>query len=127
VIEPSTDFNAAGMPLATSPGAGVGDIPAWITGVTRHRLGRGREPQHQPHGAPGESAGPASKLRQTDLGPEKLCTRCDEWWPADPEFFYSDPEGVAGLFYCCKACYQEWKQANAIKKANARRAAPHTR
>lgn len=47
------------------------------------------------------------KLREGDTGIEKLCTACDEWWPADGEFFYADPEGVAGLFYTCKACYQD--------------------
>ena len=57
------------------------------------------------------------KLRTTDDEREKLCTRCDEWWPADEEFFFSDPKGVAGLFYCCKACYREWFAANKAKKA----------
>ncbi|MGA0610525.1 hypothetical protein [Caldimonas sp. KR1-144] len=62
----------------------------------------------------------SKKLRTTDLGAEKYCTRCNEWWPADGEFFYSDPTGLAGLFYCCKACYQEWKAAHLAKKAAAR-------
>lgn len=52
------------------------------------------------------------KLRTTpELGPEKFCTRCREWWPADPEFFYPAKAGAAGLFYCCKACYREWLTA----------------
>lgn len=50
------------------------------------------------------------KLRAAvDGGQEKLCTRCDEWWPADLEFFHKSPSGSAGLFYCCKACYYEAK------------------
>lgn len=57
------------------------------------------------------------KLRTTDDGSEKFCTRCMEWWPADLEFFYSDPGGAAGLNHCCKACYREWKAANDVKKA----------
>lgn len=51
------------------------------------------------------------KLRTSAEGPEKLCTRCMEWWPADGEFFHSDPTGAAGLFFCCKACYWERKLA----------------
>lgn len=47
------------------------------------------------------------KLRMTEEGQEKLCTKCDEWWPADLEFFYADRAGAGGLFYCCKACFVE--------------------
>lgn len=58
----------------------------------------------------------ADKLRDGETGNEKLCTRCNELWPADLEFFYSDPGGLAGLFYCCKACYREWLAENKAKK-----------
>lgn len=50
---------------------------------------------------------PHERLRETAEGLEKLYAKCDEWWPADREFFFSDPEGVHRLFYCCKACYRE--------------------
>jgi hypothetical protein len=50
---------------------------------------------------------PHERLRATPEGLEKLCAKCDEWWPADREFFFDDPEGVHRLFYCCKACYRE--------------------
>lgn len=46
-------------------------------------------------------------LRTTELGQEKFCRRCSEWWPADREFWYPSRDGVLGLFYCCKACYAE--------------------
>lgn len=49
------------------------------------------------------------KLRTAPEGPEKLCTRCNEWWPADGEFFQPNAAGAGGLFYCCKACYAEWR------------------
>lgn len=39
---------------------------------------------------------------------EKHCNGCDESWPADLEFFYSDPNSKDGLYYRCKACYREW-------------------
>lgn len=47
---------------------------------------------------------PRVRQRMTDLGPEKYCPRCDDWWPADREFFW---ETKGKLFYCCKACYHE--------------------
>lgn len=53
---------------------------------------------------PPASAVPAARLRETIDGPEKYCPRCDEWWPADKEFFW---ETKGKLFYCCKACYHE--------------------
>lgn len=57
-----------------------------------------------PHKAP-------SVLRETIDGLEKHCKKCDEWWPADNEFWHADKDGVAGLWFCCKACYAEWKVA----------------
>ncbi len=62
-----------------------------------------------------------NRLRFSAEGLEKFCIRCVEWWPADTEFFFSDPEGQAGLFYCCKACYREWQ---ASTKTKSRRALP---
>lgn len=44
------------------------------------------------------------KLRQTWYGPEQLCSKCGEYWPADPEFFYRSKTGLRGV---CKACYAE--------------------
>lgn len=54
-----------------------------------------------------ETHAPHARLREAVEGPEKFCPKCNEWWPADREFFFGDPGGVAGLFYCCKACYRE--------------------
>lgn len=42
------------------------------------------------------------RLRETELGTEKWCGRCQDWWPADTEFFWKTSKG---LWYCCKACY----------------------
>ena len=39
---------------------------------------------------------------QTDAGTEILCSKCNEYWPADLEFFYFS----AGRPHSwCKACY----------------------
>lgn len=43
----------------------------------------------------------------SSLGLEKKCSRCDEYWPADNEFFYSAPSKRDGLNDWCKACYIE--------------------
>lgn len=36
---------------------------------------------------------------------EKLCTRCDDYWPADSEFYYSTSDGRLNSW--CKACVNE--------------------
>lgn len=57
----------------------------------------------------------------TELGKEKLCCACDEYWPANEEFFYK--RGDVGLHSYCKACYQERRKelrAGAPRKANRR-------
>jgi hypothetical protein len=48
------------------------------------------------------------KTRNTELGPEKLCSKCNEYWPADKEFFYTNKKAKDGLYHWCKACYAEW-------------------
>lgn len=41
----------------------------------------------------------------TELGLERLCRGCDEFWPVDDEFWYFDRKGnVLGR---CKACWAE--------------------
>lgn len=43
--------------------------------------------------------------RQGEDGPEKLCTVCQEWWPADEEFFHRQKvNGVIKLIGRCIAC-----------------------
>jgi hypothetical protein len=52
---------------------------------------------------------PNSNLyRVTEIGIEKLCTKCGEYWPADTEFFHlSDTYYGDGLYVYCKACSLE--------------------
>ncbi|MDF3931376.1 hypothetical protein [Pseudomonas citronellolis] len=43
---------------------------------------------------------------QTTLdGVEQLCSKCDEYWPFDAEFFFKGSNGK--LYTYCKACYYE--------------------
>jgi hypothetical protein len=38
---------------------------------------------------------------------EKLCSGCQESYPADAEFFYRDRRAKDGLRGVCKGCYSE--------------------
>lgn len=44
-----------------------------------------------------------SRIVMTDIGPQKLCTKCDEFWPDDSEFFYLR---YGRTTTPCKACYE---------------------
>lgn len=45
----------------------------------------------------------------SNIGREKKCPKCTEFWPADTEFFHSVPSNASGLNGWCKACYAEWQ------------------
>lgn len=51
---------------------------------------------------------PGSRLqtRDTELGRERRCTKCREWWPDDKEFFYSPEYGW------CVGCHREKAKAS---------------
>lgn len=53
---------------------------------------------------------------ETELGTEKLCTRCHEYWPADKEFFYLANKKKDGLHSWCKCCYLEWRKTRPKKR-----------
>ena len=42
-----------------------------------------------------------------DGEPEKRCSKCGEWWPADNEFFPKRDGSRGGLYSWCKACCLE--------------------
>ncbi|MDM8181279.1 hypothetical protein [Marinobacter salarius] len=44
----------------------------------------------------------APKTKDTELGTERRCTRCGEYWPDDAEFFYTKKGKTQQP---CKACY----------------------
>ena len=63
------------------------------------------------------------RLREGELGTEKYCNKCSEWWPADTEFFYADGGDPTGLYHCCKACYEEYSSASRRRRRPAKAAA----
>lgn len=46
----------------------------------------------------------------TELGKEKHCPKCDDYFPATKEFFFGKNKGSTQLESCCKACYMERKR-----------------
>lgn len=46
----------------------------------------------------------------SEIGREKKCSRCNEYWPADSVFFFTQQKTKDGLNDWCKACYSDWKQ-----------------
>ncbi|MGK5079159.1 hypothetical protein [Janthinobacterium sp. HLX7-2] len=59
---------------------------------------------------PGFSSRPLSRFPlklQTELGEEKRCLACCELWPADLEFFASQPAAKDRLSSRCLACIRE--------------------
>jgi len=50
----------------------------------------------------------------TELGIERLCAGCGEWWPQDEEFWYYQRGKIIGR---CRACWSE-------RRTGSRRKAP---
>lgn len=46
-------------------------------------------------------------LTTTELGVERRCNGCGEWWPLDGEFFHRNPKGIGGYLGTCRACFSE--------------------
>ena len=46
---------------------------------------------------------------ETELGLERQCKRCLEFFPLDNEFFFIKKKSISGISYQhqCKACYKE--------------------
>lgn len=47
---------------------------------------------------------------RTEIGKEKLCPKCDEYYPATKEFFFGKRRDSNELESCCKVCYMERKR-----------------
>lgn len=46
------------------------------------------------------------RTAERQIGKQKRCTKCGEYWPADTEFFYRG-NGKDGLHTWCKACVND--------------------
>jgi len=54
----------------------------------------------------------------TELGLEKRCARCREYYPADEEFFFAqkgNAPGVPPLHSWCKACYIDYRRTVSLR------------
>lgn len=49
------------------------------------------------------------KYKETELGTEKICIECEEYFPADTEFFWATgrnrKDGSVQIVAACKCCY----------------------
>jgi len=52
------------------------------------------------------------KLRHTDIGLEKQCPICKEYWPYDNDFFYSQKSACIDCFQQRKARYEAANQTD---------------
>lgn len=53
----------------------------------------------------------------SNIGRELQCSKCNEYWPADTQFYHSKPCVKSGLQDWCKACYNEWdRERRELKK-----------
>lgn len=64
---------------------------------------------------------PGERMRDLGDGPERLCTHCREWWPADEEFFFK-ATGGKGLHIWCKACCSDSRLERYRRTRDAARA-----
>ena len=49
----------------------------------------------------------AGLVKKTELGLEKRCCRCGEFWPMDSKFYQCNRRTWDGLMAYCKACYED--------------------
>lgn len=59
-----------------------------------------------------------ANVRLTELGRERRCTKCGEYWPEDSEFFYvtnRSDQNRPCVQQPCKACYVELPSRRARK------------
>ncbi len=60
----------------------------------------------------------AKRRLDEDGNLERFCSDCEEWWPADREFFYRQSRrgGRAPLHTYCIACYLERVKGYRLKR-----------
>ena len=67
------------------------------------------------------SRGQRSSVVMTDIGPQKQCTKCDEFWSDDAEFFYLRGGKTTQP---CKACYEAMPSVIAKRARQRKQAQP---
>jgi hypothetical protein len=58
-------------------------------------------------------------LTVTELGTERRCNACSDWWPLDGEFFHRNPKGVGGFLGTCRACFSERRRRRDMTRRSA--------
>lgn len=53
----------------------------------------------------------------TEIGTERQCNGCGEWWPLDKEFYHRNYRGIGGFLGTCRACFAERRGRSGRKKA----------
>lgn len=53
-------------------------------------------------------------MEDEELGLQKRCGRCKEYYPADREFFHHQGKGIGGLHSYCKACVAENREKKKV-------------
>ncbi|PHS48669.1 MAG: hypothetical protein COB05_05365 [Marinobacter sp.] len=61
-----------------------------------------------------------AKLKTTEIGDERLCNTCGEYWPDDSEFFYMKKGKCQQP---CKACYAQLPSKRARRVSASQTAA----
>ena len=59
---------------------------------------------------------PPKEMLDEYLGLVRYCSRCNEYWPADNEFFHANRCKPDGLSEYCKACFLEARHRWMVKK-----------
>ncbi|MFZ3487260.1 hypothetical protein [Vibrio harveyi] len=54
-------------------------------------------------------------LVDSELGLQKFCPRCSDFWPQDTLFWSISPREADGLQTWCKACQSDYKQSRKIR------------
>jgi hypothetical protein len=58
---------------------------------------------------------------EPELGDQKQCSHCHEWWPADGEFYYGNRRTADGWHSWCKACFRERYRTVYVTRKRPRR------
>ena len=55
-----------------------------------------------------------------DQSVEKICKKCNEWWPLTNEFWYTQKDSKLKVHSWCKACYRNIRSEREGKSAKGK-------